>query len=254
MEKPKEENLPSPDTVLGDYLRNSESETESSKASTSELETLKDPKPPASSSSSWWWFEFLHLFKSNKSKKYHNKFSSSMSMREEQISDLPNPPMVDVGLNYFRPQWKNFTLSDLQTATNNFCKGQLELVRSKFLSFTVIYNYFKEKSAIAEYLIGKGGYAQVFKGCLQSGQLVAIKRLTRGPTEERIGDFLSELGIMAHVNHANTAKMIGYGVEGGLFLVLELSPHGSLASFLHSQYPSYHYLLHFSTLFLFLMF
>lgn len=123
MEKHKEENLPSPDTVLGDYLRNSESETESSKASTSELETLKDPKPPASSSSSWWWFEFLHLFKSNKSKKSHNKFSSSISMREEQISDLPNPPMVDVGLNYFRPQWKNFTLSDLQTATNNFCKG-----------------------------------------------------------------------------------------------------------------------------------
>ncbi|KAJ9696329.1 hypothetical protein PVL29_008519 [Vitis rotundifolia] len=51
--------------------------------------------------------------------------------------------------------------------------------------------------------------------------------------EERTGNFLSELGIMAHVNHPNTAKLIGYGVEGGLHLVLELSPHGSLASFLH---------------------
>lgn len=50
--------------------------------------------------------------------------------------------------------------------------------------------------------------------------------------EERTGDFLSELGIMAHINHPNTAKMIGYGLEGGLFLVLELSPHGSLASLL----------------------
>lgn len=127
MEKHKEENLPSPDTVLGDYLRNSESETESSKASTSELDTLKDLKPPSSSSSSssWWWFEFLHLFKSNNSKKSHSKshYKFSSSTREEQTSDLPNPPMVDVGLNYFRPQWKNFTLSDLQTATNNFCKG-----------------------------------------------------------------------------------------------------------------------------------
>lgn len=138
MEKQKEENLPSPDTVLGDYLRNSESETESSKASTSELETLKDPKPPTSSS--WWWFEFLHLFKSNKSKKHlatlqysHNKsqnkfskrFSRNSSMREEKISGLPNP-MVDVGFNYFRPQWKNFTLSELQAATNNFCKGYLK--------------------------------------------------------------------------------------------------------------------------------
>lgn len=52
--------------------------------------------------------------------------------------------------------------------------------------------------------------------------------------EERIADFLTELGIMAHVNHPNTAKMIGYGVEGGMYLVLELSPLGSLASMLHS--------------------
>lgn len=208
MEKQKE-NLPSPDTVLGDYLRNSESETESSKPSTSDLETLKDPKPAS------WWLEFLHLFKSktkrhlatlhsHKAHKLSKRFSRSM---REGIVGAPNP-MVDVGFNYFRPQWKNFTLSELQAATKNFCK---------------------------EYLIGKGGYAQVFKGCLQSGQLVAIKRLTRGPAEEKIGDFLSELGIMAHVNHPNTAKMIGYGVEGGLFLVLELSPHGSLASFLHSS-------------------
>lgn len=85
----------------------------------------------------------------------------------------------------------------------------------------------------AENLIGKGGYAEVHKGRLRDGQLVAVKRLTRGPPEERVGDFLSELGIMAHVNHPNTAKLIGYGVEGGYFLVLELSPHGSLASMMH---------------------
>lgn len=84
------------------------------------------------------------------------------------------------------------------------------------------------------YLIGKGGYAEVYRGRLKGGELVAIKRLTKGAMEERIADFLSELGIMAHVNHPNTAKLIGYGVEGGVFLVLELSPLGSLASMLHS--------------------
>lgn len=65
---------------------------------------------------------------------------------------------------------------------------------------------------------------------------MAIKRLTRGTLDEMIGDFLSEMGIMAHVNHPNTAKLIGYGVEGGLHLVLELSPHGSLASLLYGEF------------------
>ncbi|MBA0683748.1 hypothetical protein Goari_025379, partial [Gossypium aridum] len=46
-------------------------------------------------------------------------------------------------------------------------------------------------------------------------------------------DFLSELGIIVHVDHPNIAKMIGYGVEGGMHLVLQLSPHGSLASILY---------------------
>ncbi|KAK4376299.1 hypothetical protein RND71_006976 [Anisodus tanguticus] len=122
-------------------------------------------------------------------------------MRE--VVGVVKNPIVDDDLNYFKPQWRNFTLSELQAATNSFHQ---------------------------ENLIGKGGYAEVYKGCLKSGQFVAIKWLTKGPQDERTGDFLSELGIMAHVNHPNTAKLIGYAVEGGHFLVLELSPNGSLAN------------------------
>lgn len=86
-----------------------------------------------------------------------------------------------------------------------------------------------------ENLIGKGGYAEVYKGRLRDGRLVAIKRLTKGTPDEIIGDFLSELGIMAHVKHRNTAKLIGYCVEGGMHLVLEYFPNGSLASVLYGQ-------------------
>lgn len=75
----------------------------------------------------------------------------------------------------------------------------------------------------------------MYRGRLRGGQLVAIKRLTKGGMEERIADFLTELGIMGHVNHPNTAKLIGYCVEDGVYLVLELSPIGSLASMLHSE-------------------
>lgn len=82
-------------------------------------------------------------------------------------------------------------------------------------------------------MIGRGGFADVYKGSLQDGQLIAVKRLNKGTPENRTSSFLSELGILAHVDHPNTAKLIGCGVEGGMHLVFELSPLGNLGSLLH---------------------
>ncbi|XP_039058324.1 receptor-like cytosolic serine/threonine-protein kinase RBK2 [Hibiscus syriacus] len=119
------------------------------------------------------------------------------------------PPLdstLDAELICFKSSWKNFSLSELEEATNNFSPDNM---------------------------IGKGGYAEVYKGRLTTGKYVAIKRLMKGSPEEMTIDFLSELGIIVHVDHPNIAKMIGYGVEGGMFLVLQLSPYGSLASILY---------------------
>ena len=90
---------------------------------------------------------------------------------------------------------------------------------------------------LTENLIGKGGHAEVYRGCLSDGQLVAIKKLMKKEKEdeERTGDFLSELGIIAHIDHPNAARLIGFGVDGGLHLVLQYSPQGSLASVLHGD-------------------
>ncbi|XP_052207964.1 receptor-like cytosolic serine/threonine-protein kinase RBK2 isoform X2 [Diospyros lotus] len=124
---------------------------------------------------------------------------------KKNISSIENldEPTLDPELCRFKSSWKNFSLSQLQNATSNFSD---------------------------ENLIGEGGYSQVYKGHLEDGQLVAIKRLTTGTPEEMTADFLSELGILVHVNHPNISNVIGYGVEGGMHLVLPLSPHGSLAS------------------------
>ncbi|CAB4315542.1 unnamed protein product [Prunus armeniaca] len=63
--------------------------------------------------------------------------------------------------------------------------------------------------------------------------LIAVKLLTKGTPDEKTAGFLSELGIIAHVDHPNTAKLIGCCVEGGMHLVFELSSLGSLGSLLH---------------------
>lgn len=94
-------------------------------------------------------------------------------------------------------------------------------------------------------MIGEGGYSRVYKGQLEDGTLVAVKRLTGGTSneDEMTADFLSELGIMVHLHHPNIAQLIGYGVEGGMYLVLHLSPHGSLAAILggsfHASYANH---------------
>ncbi|KAK7391964.1 hypothetical protein VNO78_20389 [Psophocarpus tetragonolobus] len=101
-----------------------------------------------------------------------------------------------------------FSLSDIRHATNNFSN---------------------------ENLIGRGGFAEVYKGCLPDGQLIAVKKLSKGTTDEKTAGFLSELGVIAHVHHPNTAKLIGCCVEGEMQLVFELSPLGSLGSLLHGS-------------------
>lgn len=85
---------------------------------------------------------------------------------------------------------------------------------------------------VSENLLGKGGQAEVYKGCLSDGQVVAVKRLMKKEkeNEERTADFLSELGIIAHINHPNAARLLGFGIDGGLYLVLEFIPYGSFAS------------------------
>lgn len=109
-----------------------------------------------------------------------------------------------------KPSWRNFSYQELEAATKSFSPDKL---------------------------LGKGGHAEVYKGCLPDGQVVAVKKITKKnkKDEDRVGEFLSELGIIAHINHPNAAKLIGFGSESGLHLVLQFAPYGSLASLLHGS-------------------
>ncbi|KAK8984663.1 hypothetical protein V6N11_008427 [Hibiscus sabdariffa] len=125
----------------------------------------------------------------------------SKRIRDDIIIPQPSAEFDTEAFN-FKASWKNYSLAELQQATNYFSRGE-------------------------------GGYAEVYKGKVEDGNIVAIKKLTRGSPEEMTMDFLSELGIIVHVDHPNIAKLIGYGVEGGMHLVLQLSPNGSLATLLY---------------------
>lgn len=126
MEKEKERekaNPSSPDTILEDFLRSAESQTDSSKASTSESLVEIDPKPASRLAL---FFKLLR-FKSKRQLATLQpltalKLSKRFSSFREQVSSAPNA-LLDPNMNYFKPQWKNFSLLELQTATSNFCQG-----------------------------------------------------------------------------------------------------------------------------------
>lgn len=77
----------------------------------------------------------------------------------------------------------------------------------------------------------------MYRGYLSDGQVVAVKKIIKEDknNEDRVGAFLSELGIIAHIDHPNAAKLIGFSADGGLHLVLQFLPHGSLAAILHGD-------------------
>ncbi|XP_008782089.1 probable receptor-like serine/threonine-protein kinase At5g57670 [Phoenix dactylifera] len=108
-----------------------------------------------------------------------------------------------------KPSWRCFSYEEISSATNNFHPDNM---------------------------VGKGGYAEVFKGNLHDGQAVAVKRLARGNTsEQKEKEFLTELGIIGHVCHPNTASLIGCCIENGLHLIFDFAANGSLASALHGK-------------------
>lgn len=74
----------------------------------------------------------------------------------------------------------------------------------------------------------------MYKGGLDDGRSIAVKRLTKDNTNaDKEKEFLTEIGIIGHVNHPNTASLVGCCVENGLYLIFKFYPNGTLSSALH---------------------
>ncbi|KAL0794252.1 hypothetical protein Bca101_065629 [Brassica carinata] len=108
-----------------------------------------------------------------------------------------------------RPKWKCFSFEEIYDATNGFS---------------------------SENLVGRGGFAEVYKGILsKNGEEIAVKRITRGgrDDERREKEFLMEIGTIGHVSHPNVLSLLGCCIDNGLYLVFIFSSRGSVASLLH---------------------
>ncbi|KAI3943985.1 hypothetical protein MKW92_012618 [Papaver armeniacum] len=121
-------------------------------------------------------------------------------------NDSPNTNMFDNGKTEGETQeLQIFTLACLTRATNNFC------IKNK---------------------LGEGGFGPVYKGKLQNGQEIAVKRLSTN-SGQGIEEFKNEVVLISKLQHRNLVKLLGCCVEGKEnMLIYEYMPKGSLDAFL----------------------
>lgn len=86
---------------------------------------------------------------------------------------------------------------------------------------------------LAGNLVGRGGSAEVYRGVLEDGQAIAVKRMALASSEEQERDFLTELGTVSHVRHPNVSALVGCCIELGFYLIFEFASNGSVSSNIH---------------------
>ncbi|KAK8312336.1 hypothetical protein V6Z12_D01G034900 [Gossypium hirsutum] len=98
-----------------------------------------------------------------------------------------------------------FNFQELATATNNF---------------------HPEKK------LGQGGFGPVYKGTLEDGKEIAVKRLSKA-SGQGLEEFMNEVVVISKLQHRNLVRLFGCCVEAEeKILVYELMPNKSLNAFL----------------------
>lgn len=101
-----------------------------------------------------------------------------------------------------------FTYAQLQQATKNFSMGNL---------------------------ISNGHSGDLYRGLLDSGALVAVKRIDL--TKVKMETYLQELEVLGRASHTRLVLLLGHCLDGDdeKFLVYKFTPNGDLASALHMK-------------------
>ncbi|XP_031120589.1 G-type lectin S-receptor-like serine/threonine-protein kinase At4g27290 [Ipomoea triloba] len=114
--------------------------------------------------------------------------------------------------------------------TEQKLKKELELRIFDWSTILRATNNFSEKNKL-----GQGGFGTVYKGALDGGEEIAVKRLSKNSTQGLV-EFKNEVICIAKLQHRNLVKLLGCCISGEeKMLVYEYMPNKSLDIFIFDQ-------------------
>ncbi|GLT27483.1 hypothetical protein SLA2020_024780 [Shorea laevis] len=107
-----------------------------------------------------------------------------------------------------------------------------EIIKAESLQYDFATVRTATKDFCDENKLGQGGFGAVYKGELPSGQLVAVKRLSKGSGQGE-KEFKNEVLLVAKLQHRNLVRLLGFCLEGKeRLLIYEFVPNASLDRFI----------------------
>ncbi|CAM8962683.1 unnamed protein product [Rhodiola kirilowii] len=116
----------------------------------------------------------------------------------------------------------------------NNSRGGLHVIEAGNLVISVQMLRSVTKNFAPENELGRGGFGVVYKGELDDGTQIAVKRMESGVISNKaLDEFHSEITVLSKVRHRHLVSLLGYSVEGNeRILVYEYMPQGALSRYL----------------------
>ncbi|OAY74961.1 putative receptor-like protein kinase [Ananas comosus] len=145
--------------------------------------------------------------------------------RESDVKDVP-------------PGWHPLILHETTKSTTNARSSKPSLTNSASRigrRFTLAEIKAATKNFDESLVIGTGGFGNVFKGVIDEGNTVAIKR-AHPLSEQGLKEFETEIEMLSKLRHRHLVSMIGYCEEQReMILVYEFMANGTLRSHLYGS-------------------